>query len=318
MWTTVCYMPSHYMYRSELRVFVFQLCVDTITYLMAARALITWRKFEPMAAPWAAKTGNTTHQFFVWCFARFFIIGAFACLQAFYASESNPISTVVPTPCGVSSCSSEIDVGLTYNPRGFFSARSTQQYLAYRPTICLYDACYWASGNGAAIQGYAAEADRPGYPNYTQPCTGTAGCLATDRARDYPNMGIGNTGGMFPGFGTLLNPGLCPGSIVNPYTLFVEGRAPCAYCLSFFVKHANYTNAKTAYCPFNVEAADNFVWCGGLCPGIGEDRTPSAMLHQSLYTAISTTIFLIVWFVVHFAWFVSEAVKPRVPKVAQQ
>ena len=327
MWVTVCYMPSHFLYRSDLRVFVFQLCVDAVTYIMAARALLTWRPFEPMPAPWAAKTGNTTHQFFVWCFARFFIIGLFACLQAFYASESNPISAVVPTPCGSSSCSAELDVGgRIYNPSGFFSAASTQQYTAYRPTICLYSSCYWADGNGAGIQGYAAEGARPGYPNYTAPCAVTPtptfppSCLATDRARDYPNLAIGNAGGMFPGFGTLVTPALCPGSVVNPFTLTVKGRAPCAYCLSFFERHYNYTNAETSYCPFNSEAADNWVWCDALCPGLGEDRTPSAMLHQSLYTAISTTIFMIVWFVVHFAWFVLEATKPPVPlaKVAQQ
>ena len=301
LWVTVVYVPARSLYHSEQRTLFFQLVLDTVTYVLAARAILLWRGFEPMSVPWAVKPGNTTHQFFAWCFARFLIMcvfcvllddvssqvcSSFVCCKRLIRLQANPGQWLLSSPCGASSCSTQIDTSaVVFNPNGFYNGAPgpTHLYTDFRPTTCVFSSCFWASDTNQSIIAYAPQTSQPGYPNLTQPCT-QPGCLITGRSQDYPNPATGGGNGYFPGFGvsTLGQSAPCPGMYVDPVSLALKPLPPCAYCGPFFAKHYQYVTPGGSYCPSSYpndpNAADNWFWCGYVCPGISEDRTPSAQV----------------------------------------
>lgn len=301
LWLGVSYYPSRFLYRSENRVFLFQFPLFGLWYLFAVRAVVSWRAFQPMAAPWAGSAGDTRHQFHSCGFLVSVIMVLFALLQAYLSDESNPGGWVVRSPCGASSCTSvELTGDVVFNPRGFYSEASTTSYTDFIPTFCVYDECRWADSNGGDIRGFLPLPNATGYPDLGSTCTGNA-CLASDRAEDYPDLATGLVNGYFPGFGISLTAqkGLCPGSYVDTTTA-IRGRRPCAYCLPYFRKHLHFTSPDVAYCPQSFpddpRAEDDALWCAGLCPQLHEERTPSAMRHQSEFTNAAASIPLVLWF----------------------
>ena len=301
-------VPALYMFASTNRVLWPQFVLNAPYYLLGARALVRWRQrgFVAMGAPWAAGArggaSDPRVQFHVCGVVVTLLTGTVLCIPAAWlAAESNRGGWLVPSPCFGSSCSqAQYVADVVYNPWGFYGGAYGGAYTDYEPTVCMYDGCAWADGTGVNITGYAGLVNDTLCPDVAAPCASPQ-CLATNRTQGYPNLAVGIGGGMFPCFGESVigRSAPCPGTFVNvdPATQAVtlKGRQTASYCLGWFRARAGYTNPATDAYPSVVGSENNYVWCGTLCPQIGEVRTPRAMLKQSLYCDASATVPVLTW-----------------------
>ncbi len=315
------WVPAQFRFHSQARTLVPQLAVNIPYYLLGARALLLWRGHDRMPAPWSGVRGAPRTQFHV-CGAFFVtpVTIVMCLLQAVWACESNPgCPLLAASPCGASSCSRQTDLtSVVYSAAGFFWS-AVAPYTNFAPTTCMYTGCAWGDGNGRNVTGYPPRANDTGSPDLAEPpCAGQdPACIATTRAQDYPNPAIGVGGGYRPGFepGSIARVTTCPGTVVlvGVDATRLAGRECCSYCLPFFRKHMGYVNPATAYCPQVLPdepgAEDNFFTCAGLCPQLGEDRSPFAMLKQSLSCNASVPIPTVTWALVECAAYAELAVR---------
>lgn len=303
-WLCLAWIPAQYYFRSQNRTLVPQLAIYLGYYALGARAVYKWTPFQRMFVPWHGTRGDTRSQFHVCGFFATILNLALCVYASWLADQSNQGGFLVSSPCGASSCSRQTDAGgIVFNANGFYFAPHPA-FSDYDPTVCMFSGCAWADSNSMNVSGFYGDtaANQSGCADFSAPCTSPPSvCLAGNRSQDYPNPAIGIAGGMLSCFGSsrLDDVALCPGShvVVSPTTgqTRVRGRQTCSFCVSYFRKHAGYVDPSTDYCPQNSEAEDNDVWCGALCPQLGEIRTPYAMLKQSINCNAGSTIPTLTW-----------------------
>ena len=152
-------------------------------------------------------------------FILFFIRAIMILSGASGAPNDSPLSQATHFPTattmayGHSSCVRDDDVAATYNPLGFF--HSTARYTVYDASertsyaTCEIPSERWAANNGLPTYGYAADD-----PNHLNPLPNAG--FATNNPDDYPNPGVGISGGYSPTKRldlTLIN---CPGTGTEP------------------------------------------------------------------------------------------------------
>ena len=170
------------------------------------------------------------------------------------------------SPCGQSSCSHAVNQNAQpYNRNGFFpSIYGIAEWNSINIVFCYCPACAWASNNNAATCGYPA-INGTHLPDRTQPCQPNAG-LATTNPADWPNGGVGDGEGVYPGTGSSLtgNLVLCPGVVphLNPQGYVGRGCPICAGCLVWQRTQAGFMDPLTdECCPSNTYPP----WTSGMC-----------------------------------------------------
>ena len=309
IWLLGAYAPSRYYYSSTLRVFIPQLVAATPALLGTVILLLDWPPVYRLSqAPWHPLPGTRGWYNSLNSLTLLLYVAVLLYL-GWMADQAYPGGALAFSPCDRSSCSAVAGAteqadgsALVYNPNGAFVVGGREFADGYT-TTCIFTDCAYASGNGLGVVGRAPDAPAPGLPG-SLPCTAAAACLATDDPALYPDPGVGISGGLLLGLGTLVtgNTAACPGETAAPGRP-LAGALGCAYCGPWEAARglAPLNPGCPAVLPLDagtsVPASSNDLYCRYLCPPVTETRTRDAAYKTFALAAVAAASFLVKFFV---------------------